>query len=955
MSTPDAVIIVAPGSNSYITGTNQYDVVFATTSNVQGFAFGYNTPYLRITSNGFVGIGMSNPTSMLQVAGSILPSADSVYDLGSSNLRWKTLYIASNTLDIAGTKLKVDSTGSLVITNSNNSNANIVAAQVLIGSGSNLVSLQLDTSNNLQFVSASVSNGQVVTSSNAASVTSSSWSNNSNNVFLIGSNVGIGKSNPQYNLDVFGNINFTGTLTSNGVPFSGGGGGIGFSNSGYNLFVLAPSNVGIGTSNPLAQLHVASNMRVDGAVTINNALQFTGIELLPGLVQNNYTQLIATTSNIQGYSNLVFGSSGSNGTMFSIMSNTSNDAWRFVSGSTSNQVFTLTGNGRLGIANTTPQYPLDVTGITRITSNVIIGTGNSTLTFAPGMFFNGSTFIACNNAMSIDLPNTGVVTFGDTVLFTGGNVGIATTGPSYMLDVAGPIRSTMCNIVGTGGTNMLVLGSNEVKLLAGGAAHYSMFNSNGNFQINNTSANSLIGTWGTNILTLTNNNFMGIGTTTPNCLLAVAGGHTVGAAYSNVTPPTNGMIVQGNVGIGISSPASVLDVNGNSIIRGSLTFSNNVSSVGLTTNANNLILSSGTVFSFSSAANCTLSEGWGIRYTGLNTQPFTISNASLVVGYVFPNNTNIGTGNAYISGNMGISTSNPAYSLDVNGSFRTSNIFYVVGSNVTIGSSNSSIVPSCTLTLFHSAPGNISLGIRRQDFTQEYVAAFKYPGGSVASANSNINATLALGNANTDPSLHATGNIVTNSSIGAGTSTPQYTLDVNGTFGTSSGNNLIYSVSGLLSHIFSTNASQRVVINQLGIYPATDNSIGCGISGNRWSAVYAANGAIQTSDSNEKIMKPLQYGINELMQVNPIQYQWKSQLGLSNDNPEKDYEYYGVIADELDKIFPELVYNQQRPYQLNYTELIPVCINAIKQLKSDNDKLRDDILSLTNRLNAAGL
>ncbi|WP_407221188.1 tail fiber domain-containing protein [Enterobacter sp. CPE_E1214] len=35
--------------------------------------------------------------------------------------------------------------------------------------------------------------------------------------------------------------------------------------------------------------------------------------------------------------------------------------------------------------------------------------------------------------------------------------------------------------------------------------------------------------------------------------------------------------------------------------------------------------------------------------------------------------------------------------------------------------------------------------------------------------------------------------------------------------------------------------------NTSGLYPTTDNSIGIGLPSNRWTAVYAANGTIQTS------------------------------------------------------------------------------------------------------------
>ena len=70
------------------------------------------------------------------------------------------------------------------------------------------------------------------------------------------------------------------------------------------------------------------------------------------------------------------------------------------------------------------------------------------------------------------------------------------------------------------------------------------------------------------------------------------------------------------------------------------------------------------------------------------------------------------------------------------------------------------------------------------------------------------------------------------------------------------------------------------------------------------------------------------------MAVDTILYSWKSQEGLPDDDPSKNYKYFGVKADQVAELFPELVYDEQTPYQLNYSELIPVLINAINEIDS---------------------
>lgn len=64
-----------------------------------------------------------------------------------------------------------------------------------------------------------------------------------------------------------------------------------------------------------------------------------------------------------------------------------------------------------------------------------------------------------------------------------------------------------------------------------------------------------------------------------------------------------------------------------------------------------------------------------------------------------------------------------------------------------------------------------------------------------------------------------------------------------------------------------------------------------------------------------------------------IMYKWKSQALLPDTDPAKNYQYYGVCADQLSAIFPELVYNEDPsvPMQLNYSEIIPVVVKAMQE------------------------
>jgi hypothetical protein len=154
------------------------------------------------------------------------------------------------------------------------------------------------------------------------------------------------------------------------------------------------------------------------------------------------------------------------------------------------------------------------------------------------------------------------------------------------------------------------------------------------------------------------------------------------------------------------------------------------------------------------------------------------------------------------------------------------------------------------------------------------------------------------------------------------------------------------------SPLDSLHVNGNIRVQNGSVYPHADNRGSVGGTANRWVAVYAMNGTIQTSDETEKDHTPLQYGLEQINQVSTIKYKWKSQALLADDDPDKLHEYYGVCAREVDKLFPELVYNQNEPYQINYAELIPVLINAVKELDA---KLKASVARIDELEASAGV
>lgn len=118
------------------------------------------------------------------------------------------------------------------------------------------------------------------------------------------------------------------------------------------------------------------------------------------------------------------------------------------------------------------------------------------------------------------------------------------------------------------------------------------------------------------------------------------------------------------------------------------------------------------------------------------------------------------------------------------------------------------------------------------------------------------------------------------------------------------------------------------------VEPDVDNSMQLGSSALRWSALFAANGVIQTSDARMKQgIAGLGYGLRDLMQLRPVSFQWK-------DNKD-GRTHLGLIAQEVEAVIPEAVMRDadaKIPLGMNYTDLIPVVIKAVQEQQSALDR-----------------
>jgi hypothetical protein len=132
------------------------------------------------------------------------------------------------------------------------------------------------------------------------------------------------------------------------------------------------------------------------------------------------------------------------------------------------------------------------------------------------------------------------------------------------------------------------------------------------------------------------------------------------------------------------------------------------------------------------------------------------------------------------------------------------------------------------------------------------------------------------------------------------------------------------------------------------VAPAADDSHSLGEIGKRWTELHAVNGVIQTSDARLKHnVKPLSYGIGDVMKLRPVTFSWK------NGDPRERHP--GLIAQEVREIFPEVVRgdtNGNDILGLNYSELVPILVSAIKDLRTEVSDQSYIIEDLEKRLQA---
>jgi len=183
-----------------------------------------------------------------------------------------------------------------------------------------------------------------------------------------------------------------------------------------------------------------------------------------------------------------------------------------------------------------------------------------------------------------------------------------------------------------------------------------------------------------------------------------------------------------------------------------------------------------------------------------------------------------------------------------------------------------------------------------------------------------------------------------------GTLSPRYMLDVWN--GANTGTTI-----GIGPNVIIEDGDNVIYFNS-EVFPTDNDDFTLGDDDDRWDTLFSVNGVNGTSDENVKEnITNLPYGITELMKLRPISYYWKSEK-VNNIEVPADLRQirYGFIAQELDKVIPEVVhkdgyeskneenlndfeYKKYNRMGVNYSALISLLVKAEQEQLERIEKL----------------
>ncbi|MEP7258306.1 MAG: tail fiber domain-containing protein [Flavitalea sp.] len=602
--------------------------------------------------------------------------------------------------------------------------------------------------------------------------------------------------------------------------------------------------------------------------------------------------------------------------------------------------------------------------------------GNSSSGKSVKFFTNGT--MAANERMRID---------------GSGNVGIGVTSPAYRLQVSATSNPLSLGGVQSGAStdSVLTILNGVVRRLHPSASNNWMLTGNAS---TNPSTNFL-GTTDAQALVFKvsaaqvqrfelNSIAIGLGATTNNSLQSYAFGSGATVGYNKLASMAigNNSAINSDsaFAIGVTATANALSsfaigtgatassANSFAIGRNATVSYSVPDAVAIGVNASSTAISGISIGSTSTAANKTIANGVSAIAIGTTAKANSANAIALgtnaTVGYSLTNPGMALGAAAIANGNNAVALGNSSSVGFAANSSALGASSSVSAANSTAIGYNTAVTKANAIILGDLSNGSLSVGIGSENFNGSNREKLLVDAGTAAtsynviSGKGTIDNYLQLNIQNRSNGVSASSDLVATADNGSetanfvnlGINSSGYTTSgilggVNNAYLYTTGNDFILgNNTNNKSLIFYTTASsvntERMRISTLGVFPGQDIAYALGSTSKRWTEVWSANGTIQTSDIRlKKNIHPLALGLKEVMAMQPVSYDWK-------DNSGKDK--IGLIAQEVRKLVPQVVSGNEEKENLgmNYAELVPVLINAIKeqQLQVSAQQLQINLL-----------
>jgi len=163
------------------------------------------------------------------------------------------------------------------------------------------------------------------------------------------------------------------------------------------------------------------------------------------------------------------------------------------------------------------------------------------------------------------------------------------------------------------------------------------------------------------------------------------------------------------------------------------------------------------------------------------------------------------------------------------------------------------------------------------------------------------------------------------------------------------GHNRTMELAGDAINVFFTGGttSTTLRLNEDGGNVQVYNGLGVGVAPNGTAGrIDASNDVVAYSTSDKRLkenIKPLDNALDKVMNISGVSFDWKELTEKEKETIHGNTGHdVGVIAQEIEKVLPEVVTERDNGYKaVKYEKLVPLLIEAIKQQQVQIDELKD--------------